>query len=332
MTKDAVQVYGSEAFSDPEVAVIVPAHNKVQYLPDCLESIRRQTFTDWECIIVDDASPNGDSINALVEGMADARFRIVRHDRCKGPAAARNSGCRTARARFLLWVDEDDRLVPDCLEKLVYTMRQTAADAVCPQAISFGGERRIYGSRRLTLREVLRGSHPLPWGFLMKKSLWETLGGQDEDKRVIGREDHEWWIRAIANGAEVEILPEVLYEYRIPATENEEKTSLNYKTKLREVRTRKYIVEKHSSLYRRHRASRIAYIREAYLKEATVLSKAGACFAAAVRFWQACFISWQSQDLRRAVRETLRLVIGRRRTEQLLVMRRRWLGAAKVEP
>lgn len=96
-----------------DVSVIVPVYNYGRYLPDALDSVLAQTFGDWECIIVDDASTDDSGRVAAAYAARDARFRVITHDTNKGPAASRNSGIAASRGAYLQFLDADDRLLPD---------------------------------------------------------------------------------------------------------------------------------------------------------------------------------------------------------------------------
>ena len=76
----------------PKVSVVVPAYGLEAYLPAALESVRAQTLTDWECVVVDDASP--DRCGAIAEEFAasDTRFRVVHHQENQYLAGSLNSG------------------------------------------------------------------------------------------------------------------------------------------------------------------------------------------------------------------------------------------------
>lgn len=112
---------------DPLVSVIVPVYNVEKYLAQCLDSIRAQTLTGWECIIIDDGST--DSCPAICDSFAaaDARFRVI-HTENGGLSAARNVGLRNARGSYIAFVDSDDWVDPDFLQSLLGLIEETGAD------------------------------------------------------------------------------------------------------------------------------------------------------------------------------------------------------------
>jgi len=101
----------------PRFSLIVPVFKVERYLPQCMDSILAQPFTDYEVILVDDGSP--DACPALCDEYAgkDQRIKVI-HRVNGGVSAARNSGLDEAKGDYLIFLDPDDFLVKDCLVKL----------------------------------------------------------------------------------------------------------------------------------------------------------------------------------------------------------------------
>lgn len=102
----------------PLVSIVVPCYNVEGFLPLCLESIQRQTFVDYEVVLVDDGSTDG--TGALCDAWAerDGRFRAV-HIENGGLGHARNTGAAASVGELLMYVDGDDLIASECLETLV---------------------------------------------------------------------------------------------------------------------------------------------------------------------------------------------------------------------
>lgn len=240
----------------PLVSVVIPAYARPRLLRECLHSIRQQSLDAFECIVVDDASPLGDEIREIVEELRDARFQLIRRDSNGGPAAGRNTGILAARAEYFVSVDEDDLLAPNALEVLHKEIVEGNADAVCPQARIFGGKDGVRKAQAPTLEKILGGMILLPNGWIMKKRLWEEIGGYDEAPALRGRDDWEIWIRALARGAVVRVLPDTHYFYRLPADPEGRDGTLEHRARLGEVGFMRYVLRKHRLLYNRYPAIR----------------------------------------------------------------------------
>lgn len=99
----------------PLVSVITPVYNAARWLPATLASVRTQTLTDWEHILVDDGSTDGSLEILETAAREDARFRVLRMERNSGPAVARNHALNAAQGRFIAILDADDLWVPEKL-------------------------------------------------------------------------------------------------------------------------------------------------------------------------------------------------------------------------
>jgi glycosyltransferase involved in cell wall biosynthesis len=101
----------------PQVSVIIPTRNRSESLPLAIRSVVGQTFTDFELVIVDDASD--EPVHDIVKGFKDARVRCIRHERRRGGAAARNTGIRNTTGEFVAFLDDDDEWYPEKLARQV---------------------------------------------------------------------------------------------------------------------------------------------------------------------------------------------------------------------
>lgn len=102
----------------PKVSIIVPNLNKRKFLPECLESIRQQTFTDWEVIFVDGFSDDGSWEFAVQFWNGDSRIRLFQRER-RGIYDAWNRGIKEARGEYIYIATSDDTMYPKCLERAV---------------------------------------------------------------------------------------------------------------------------------------------------------------------------------------------------------------------
>lgn len=230
----------------PLVTVVVPCYNQAHYLAECLESVRAQSLDRWRAIVVDDRSPDHAQITAVVDELADARVRIVRHAKNKGLAGSRNTGIREATTPYVLPLDADDKLAPEGLELLVGALEATpAADCVYGAVRLFGRDERVvrfHGPR--PGEKLVRADHTIPGaGTMMRRAFWERVGGYDEAEQLrYGREDLEFWIRSFDRGCHALRVDEPTYLYR--------QTHVSMSTEARRFDhvIGSYIYEKHKAL------------------------------------------------------------------------------------
>lgn len=113
----------------PKASVIVPVYNVEQYVEKCLRSILAQTEPDFELLVVDDGAT--DSSGKLCDALAaqDSRVRVI-HQKNQGLGGARNTGIEEARGEWLLFVDSDDWIEPETLEKSLKAAEKSGAELV----------------------------------------------------------------------------------------------------------------------------------------------------------------------------------------------------------
>lgn len=144
------------------VSIIVPVYCAAPYIADTIEMVRKQTYTNWELILVDDCSP--DNSVEIIQGTElfhdTERIRLIRKECNEGAAKARNTGVEMAKGRYIAFLDADDIWFPDKLEKELAFMKEKQA-AFAFTAYEFGDENAkgtgkiVAVPEQLTYREAL---------------------------------------------------------------------------------------------------------------------------------------------------------------------------------
>lgn len=131
----------------PLVAIITPTKNRVKLLCEAMDSVQRQSFDAWEHIIVDDGSDDGTAEEVTRRAAADSRIRYVqRTSETSGASVCRNIGTTKSRSEFIVFLDSDDLLAPDCLGRRVAVMqRNLDLDFATFQTAVFEYELGIFG-------------------------------------------------------------------------------------------------------------------------------------------------------------------------------------------
>lgn len=110
------------------ISVIMATYNRVDTLQRAIDSVVRQSYGDWELIIVDDGST--DATSTVLETLTDHRIRIFRHPQNRGMHAAKNTGLDHVRGEWFTTLDADDEMVPEALEVMLACAEQTGATAI----------------------------------------------------------------------------------------------------------------------------------------------------------------------------------------------------------
>ncbi|MDR3410358.1 MAG: glycosyltransferase family 2 protein [Formivibrio sp.] len=110
----------------PKVSVILPTYNRARSLSSAVKSVLTQSYSDFELIVIDDASE--DDTELQLEKIGDCRVHYMRHDTNRGAAAARNTGLQVARGRYIAFQDSDDVWLPSYLQRMVDALEAGGSD------------------------------------------------------------------------------------------------------------------------------------------------------------------------------------------------------------
>ncbi|MDT8303007.1 MAG: glycosyltransferase family 2 protein, partial [Sedimentisphaerales bacterium] len=129
--------------SFPAVSIIIPCYQQAHFLPDALASVQSQTCADWECLIVDDGSPDATAAVAKESTGKDSRFRyLYKHN--GGLSSARNSGLDHAKGRYIQFLDADDVILPQKLEQQLQCLCGATPYALSYCNYRYGEEDDVY--------------------------------------------------------------------------------------------------------------------------------------------------------------------------------------------
>ncbi len=177
----------------PRVTVAIPAYNAAEFLGETLASVRRQTYSDLEIIVVDDGSTDGTA------GLAEAipGTRVLRRER-GGPAAARNDAVAAGTGELIAVVDADDLWLPTKLERQIAAMdRQPEAVLAATGVESIGATagRGPTPSAGDVTAALIADNFITNSTVLMRRSALEQAGGFDTDPDLVSVEDYDLWLR-----------------------------------------------------------------------------------------------------------------------------------------
>jgi glycosyltransferase involved in cell wall biosynthesis len=196
-----------------KVSIIVPCYNQAQYLPEALQSVFDQKYENWECIIVNDGSPDHTEEVAQEWVSKDSRF-IYLYKENGGLSSARNAGIAIAKGEFILPLDADDRIGKDYTSLAMKAFQDDESlKLVYCKADKFGEESGSWDLPDFSLFNLARRNMIFCSAFYRKQE-WERVEGYDINM-IYGLEDWEFWISILKNGGEVKCLVEVGFYYRV---------------------------------------------------------------------------------------------------------------------
>ena len=204
----------------PKISVVIPAYNAEKTIMETIESVRQQTFTDFELIVINDGS--SDSTAELVSSVVDDRLRLLSYEN-SGLPTARNRGIAQASGAFVAFLDADDLWTPDKLELQLealqkhpdagvaysWTMHMSQDGKVIHDGDFASFEGNVY-AELLVSNFLASGSNPL-----IRTEAIESVGGFDP--ALASAEDWEYWLRLAAQWAFV-LVPKRQIFYRHSST------------------------------------------------------------------------------------------------------------------
>lgn len=198
----------------PLISVVMPCYNNGAYVAQAIESVQKQTFENWELVVVNDGST--DKSDEVISGYArtDKRIHYIKQEN-KGVSAARNHGVQAATGEYICFLDADDWFAPECLQKVVDNYQEY------PECRLFylkskivdenKGHRMLWIGYRGNYRNVL--VYGMDVKIVIRKADFLQVGGFDEKMRS-GFEDWEFNVRFLDNDSIVIVSETPLYYYR----------------------------------------------------------------------------------------------------------------------
>lgn len=203
------------------ISIVVPVYNADAYIKQTMEMVRRQTYTDWELILVDDCSTDRsrEVIEAELAARPDERIRLIKKEHNEGAARARNTGVDQAAGRYIAYLDADDVWKADKLEKELEFLKRRDAGFVFT-AYEFGDEQAAGTGKIVHVPETLNYRQALSRTIIFTTTvLFDTQKIPKSLIRMpdVKSEDTATWWRILRNGHTAYGMDTVTAIYRRPA-------------------------------------------------------------------------------------------------------------------
>jgi glycosyltransferase involved in cell wall biosynthesis len=194
------------------VSIIVPCYNQAHFLTDALDSVLAQSYLNWECIIVNDGSPDSTEEIAKLYCEKDSRFNYLFKDN-GGLSSARNAGITKSSGKYILPLDADDRIGEKYLEEAVTVLDgHKEVKLVYCKAEFFGRETGIWSLHKYNYFEILLGNMIFCSALFRRKDFDKTKGYNIN--MLYGWEDWDFWISLLNPSDEVYCIPKIHFYYR----------------------------------------------------------------------------------------------------------------------
>jgi len=198
---------------DNLVSIIVPCYNQAEYLSETLQSVLDQKYQNWECIIVNDGSPDNTEEVALEWVNKDSRFRYL-NKLNGGLADARNVGISEALGEFILPLDSDDKISPRYLHAAIETFeKDSSIKLLYPKVMLFGAKDGEFNMPPYSY-DLLLWQNMIVASAMYRKSDYLTTTGYNTNMKG-GWEDWDFWLSLLNRDDKVIQLPDFHFFYRI---------------------------------------------------------------------------------------------------------------------
>lgn len=203
---------GDSGACNRAVTIMTPFFNMVEFIGETAESVFRQTFRDFEWLIINDGSTDPRAVGVLNElAQQDSRVRVI-HRSNVGLAASRNYGFNEARSEYVAQLDADDLLSPTFLEKCLWFLETHPHCAWAHSAVIGFGEQNYLWLREFKREQMLKENFLVPTS-VVRRSAHFACGQYDESIRR-GYEDWDYWLSMVEHGFTSQVIPEYLCWYR----------------------------------------------------------------------------------------------------------------------
>ena len=204
----------------------MPAYNSAEYIIEAIESVKNQTYKNWELIVINDGST--DNTASIVEKLSldDSRIRLVNQEN-KRLGGARNTGLINSKGDWIAFLDSDDLWLPEKLEKqLLVASIFPEADVIFSNGYSsfegievnqyyhFPVYNGLFEGKKMYQKELFANGIPV-LSVITKKEWTEKIGLQDESELAYGSEDWDYWLRLSKAGANFYGMSDRLFIYRV---------------------------------------------------------------------------------------------------------------------
>ena len=214
---DRRPVYGyapADPAAPPAVTIVTPFYNTGAIFHETARSVLRQSFQQWEWLIVNDGSTDPEAL-AILDSYrnTDPRIRVIDHEVNQGLSAGRNTGYRAARAPYVVQVDSDDLLEPTAIEKWIWSLESYPEFAfVTGYSVGFGAQEYLW-EQGFHNGSVFLEHNVVDATGAVRRDVHQAVGGYDETIRG-GLEDWDFWLHCASEGYWGTTLPEYLDWYR----------------------------------------------------------------------------------------------------------------------
>ena len=228
----------------PKVSVIIPTHNRAEFLRSAITSVLNQTFQDFEIVIVDDASK--DHTREVIANFNDTRIKVIHNQVSKGDAGARNIGLLHTNCEYTAFLDDDDEWLPEKLKIQTCLLDNSPPEVggVCTGCFTIDKvSGRILSIDNVKIDDIYKDNFIVTSSVLLRRECFEKCGLFDEN--MPANSDYDMWVRILEKFS-LKTIKDALINYYI----HENRLTLDYEKKIRGT---EILFEKYEDFFKKDR-------------------------------------------------------------------------------
>lgn len=205
-----------------KASIVVPVYKVEKYIDECIESIVKQTYNEWELIVVDDGSPDNSGAAADAWAARDSRIKVF-HTENRGPSMARNYGIKQCTGDMIFFIDSDDYVSERYLEAIIKAEEESGADVVMCSSVSVFKDAEVHACHLPSESKYMNGSEYLrqflswlgAWAVVWNKGYRRELLSDVSFREGVICEDTYFTNDIAKRAGKIYYIPECLYFYRM---------------------------------------------------------------------------------------------------------------------
>src|SRR5215813_12102040 len=226
-----------------KVSVIIPTHNRAEFLRSAITSVLNQTFQDFEIVIIDDASQ--DHTREVITNFNDTRIKFIHNQVSKGAAGSRNIGLMNTKHEYIAFLDDDDEWLPEKLKIQTHLLDNSPQEVggVCTGCFTIEkASGKVLSIDNLEMNDIYKGNFITTSSILLRRECFEKCGLFDENMPTSS--DGDMWIR-ISEKFSFKVIKDALVNYYV----HENSLTLDYEKKAKGL---EILLEKYDNLFKKY--------------------------------------------------------------------------------
>ena len=227
-----------------KVSVIIPTHNRAEFLRSAIISVLNQTFQDFEIVVIDDASKG--HTREVITNLNDARIKVIYNQVSKGAAGARNIGIINTNCAYIAFLDDDDEWLPEKLKIQICLLDNSPQEVggICTGYFTVEkASGRVLSTSNPEIEDIYKDNFVVTSSILLRRECFERCGLFDEIMPT--HSDYDMWIR-ISKEFSLSIVRKALVNYFF----HENKLTFDYEKKIKGFKS---LIDKHGNLFEKYR-------------------------------------------------------------------------------